>query len=232
MIFLLRSDVYLYLGVNSQTTYVEPAQLPIVIPRERVARPPTPPQASTSTDPAWAPDSLDNPVTDWTIEPPSFEGASWLVEPDAYHQMNANVSFRIGVRRGKGGRTTGWTCPASQKLPTMPDLAPGQVLVEVMAKKKHFKDIFKASDLITIHPTKQDLSSNVWLLKAQQGHRFGALKEFDTEGLLTAADEDLYQRGSHAAMDKYKQVMCIVIVPGGEITVRNDNLVKFTVNTK
>ncbi|KAK7682449.1 hypothetical protein QCA50_014654 [Cerrena zonata] len=226
-----RSDIYLQLGINTSRTYVEPTQLPVVIPRAQTGRPPTPPPpVSTSTDSPWAPDALDAAPTAWHVEPPVLNGASWLLEPEAYNQLNGRISFRVGIRRGKGGRTTGWTCPISQKPAGLPDLKPDEVLVDVMAKKKHFVNVFQAKDLVTIHLTKADLVANVWLLTPQEGHRFGALIAFDTGRMLTEDDEKQYRRGSHVAVEKFKQAMCTVMVVDGQITIRNDNLVKFTVS--
>ncbi|KAK7692697.1 hypothetical protein QCA50_004330 [Cerrena zonata] len=72
-----RSDIYLQLGINTSRTYVEPTQLPIVIPRAQTSCPPTPPPpVSTSTDSPWAPDALNAAPTAWHVEPPVLNGAS------------------------------------------------------------------------------------------------------------------------------------------------------------
>ncbi|KAK7692698.1 hypothetical protein QCA50_004331 [Cerrena zonata] len=120
----------------------------------------------------------------------------------------------------------GWTCPISQKPAGLPDLKPDEVLVDVMAKKKHFINVFQAKDLVTIYLTK----ANVWLLMPQEGHQFGALIAFDTGRMLTENDKKQYRRGSHVAIDKFKQAICTVMVVDRQITIRNDNLVKFTVS--
>ncbi|KAK7679069.1 hypothetical protein QCA50_018014 [Cerrena zonata] len=230
-----RNDIYLQLGINSSATYVYPAQLPVVIPRVQSFRPPTPPHASTSTDPTWAPDALDNTAAEWSLPSPTVQDASWLLEPEAFNQLNAKVSFRVGVRKGKGGRTIGWTMPAAQRPPTIAELAPGEILVDVMAKSKAkaFKGVFKPDQLLTIHLTKTDVFNTVWLLVAQGGQKWGVLEAFDTEKILTENDYEQYQRGSHVAVNKFKLAMCTVVAADGNtLVMRNENLVRFSLDRK
>lgn len=154
----------------------------------------------------------------------------WLTEPTIAVMLNAGVQYRVAVPSGRSGRITAWTVPPFDRPAHITAMNSDEILVKLIrTKAPSSTEVKKIEELITVHPTANDLNETIWFLKPCQGQMTGTLLAFDTEGTITPADMHRYVSGGYEAIAKVNEAFCTVRTAKGVVhNVRNNNLVRIS----
>lgn len=221
----------MHLSKGIGPTRIDKNQLPIIQPLPAVTSAITPPSLSENDSLTQSLNPHGNIASDQdSPSTASYSGATWLLQPVVFNQMNGVLQFRVAVRTGRSGRTMAWTLPFTSRPPEIPPMTDGEVLLRIISSKKTSVEVRKATDILTLHLTKSDIHCRVWLIHPQLDIRSGILRSFDIYNSLTTADETKYGKGNMEAMVKFNSVICrVATLSGGLILVRNDNLVRYNI---
>ena len=230
------ADIYHGINIGTDSTYIDTSVPPIVHTHDPVpyTKAPTPPPA-VQTEPlegnsSWHVHNDDTVNVNWVTDTNPNKHPLWLTEPAVVFMLDAGMRYRVAARSGRNGRTPAWVLPPTNRPANIPIPNTGEVLVKLLPKKKAESiEVKRISDLITTHPTPNDLNQPVWFVTPCQDLRTGTLLAFDTTQSVTPDDLRKYASGGREAILKVNAALCTVRTANGVIhNVRNSNLVRIS----